>query len=137
MNMRLLSILAVVAVLATGCGGSSHNAGSTGGVYRVGWERSFGFTDGFDPTGERSSQAWGIYSNLLVRTLVGHNHTVGAAGLRLVPDIASSVPKPTDHGLTYRFLLRSGVKFGPPLDRDVTSADVLYALERLGRPGGG
>ena len=42
-----------------------------GGTYRVDWESSFDFTSDFDPTGEYSVQAFGLYSNLLVRTLDG------------------------------------------------------------------
>src|SRR5438093_739189 len=34
-----------------------------GGVYRVGWEQSFGFTNNFDPTGEYLGNAWGLYVN--------------------------------------------------------------------------
>ena len=53
-----------------------------GGTYRVDWESSFDFSSGFDPTGEYSVQAFGLYSNLLVRTLVGYNHVAGPAGNR-------------------------------------------------------
>jgi peptide/nickel transport system substrate-binding protein len=102
-----------------------------GGTYTVGWEQSFGFTDNFDPTGEYLGNAWGIYTNLLLRTLVGYKHLPGAAGNALVGDLATSVPKPTDGGLTYTYHLRKGVKFGPPVNRAVTSKDVAYALDRL------
>ena len=61
-----------------------------GGVYRVDWEASFNFTNGFDPTGEYLGEVWGIYSSLLVRTLVGYRHTAGAAGNELVPDLAGT-----------------------------------------------
>ena len=54
---------------------------------RVGWESSFSFIDGFDPTGEYLGEAWGS-TNLLTRTLVGYNHVAGAAGNKLVPDLA-------------------------------------------------
>ena len=47
-----------------------------------------------------------IYSNLLIRTLVGYNHVAGAAGNVIVPDIATSVPKPTNGGKTYTFHLK-------------------------------
>jgi peptide/nickel transport system substrate-binding protein len=102
-----------------------------GGTYTVGWEQSFGFTDNFDPTGEYLGNAWGIMTNLLLRTLIGYKHLPGAAGNQLVGDLASSVPKPTDGGLTYTYHLRPGVKFGPPVNRVITSKDVAYALDRL------
>ncbi len=105
-----------------------------GGVYRVAYEKSFNFTDGFDPTGEYYGASWGIESDLLIRTLVGYDHVAGPAGNRLVPDIATSVPTPTDGGTTYTFHIKQGVKFGPPVDRQVTSADFVYALERIASP---
>src|SRR5207237_6613881 len=74
---------------------------------------------------------WAVYSNLLVRTLAGYNHVGGAAGNKLVPDIATTLPKPTNGGKTYTFHLKSGVKFAPPLNRAVTSKDIAYAIDRL------
>src|SRR5690242_20421990 len=68
-----------------------------GGVYRVGMEANifnhgtFGWSDGFDPTGETDTRAFEIYSNLLLRTLVGTNHVPGAAGNVLVPDLATNL----------------------------------------------
>ena len=80
----------------------------------LGWEAGFNLSDGFDPTGEYLGDAFGIYSNLLIRTLVGYNHVAGAAGNKLVPDLATTVPKPTNGGKTYTFKLKQGIKFGPP-----------------------
>src|SRR5579885_3452992 len=108
-----------------------------GGTYTIGWENSFGFTDNFDPTGEYLGNAWGLYSNLLLRALVGYTHQPGAAGNALVGDLATSVPTPTDNGLTYTYHLRSGVKFGPPVSRPVTAQDVAYAMNRLASPNDG
>ena len=108
-----------------------------GGTYTVGWEQSFGFTDNFDPTGEYLGNAWGILDNLLVRPLIGYKHASGADGNELIGDLATSVPKPTDNGLTYTYKLRSGIKFGPPVNRVITSKDVAYALDRLADPKNG
>ena len=58
--------------------GAANETAKAGGVFRVEWESSFDFTGGFDPTGEYLGEAFGIYSNLLVRTLVGYNHVAGA-----------------------------------------------------------
>jgi peptide/nickel transport system substrate-binding protein len=146
-----LAALVALAVLTAGCGSkkssnnttttsssggssaSGYNNGSpaAGGTYTVGWEQSFGFTDNFDPTGEYLGNAWAILDNLLVRPLIGYQHLGGADGNTLIGDLATSVPTPTDNGLTYTYKLRSGVKFGPPINRDITSKDVAYALNRL------
>ena len=124
-------------------GGSSaataqERASHAGGTYRVAYESSFGFTRRLRPD-RASTSTWSlaIYSNLLVRTLVGYNHVAGPAGNKLVPDIATSVPTPTDGGKTYTFHLKRGVRFGPPVDREVTSKDVLYAFERIANPKNG
>lgn len=103
-----------------------------GGTYRVDWEETFGFTGGFDPVGEYLGEAFGIYSSLLVRTLVGYRHTAGAAGNELIPDLAVDTGTLSDDGLTYTYTLKDGITFGPPLSREITSADVAYAFERIG-----
>ncbi len=160
--LRLALMAAAVvalAALAAGCGSKKSSSGSTttttssgsgggvvgsgsfssgtpakGGTYTIGWEQSFGFTNNFDPTGEYLGNAWGLYSNLMLRALVGYKHQPGAAGNELVGDLATDAPKPTDGGLTYTYKLRSGVKFGPPVNRAVTSKDVAYAMNRLANP---
>jgi peptide/nickel transport system substrate-binding protein len=105
-----------------------------GGTYKVGWEQSFGFTNNFDPTGEYLGNAWGIYVNLLTRSLIGYKHQPGAQGNELIGDLAEAVPEATDNGLTYTYKLRDGIKFGPPVNRAVTSKDVAYAMNRLANP---
>src|SRR4051794_31017129 len=133
--MKRLLTLCVLAALALAAPSAAAPQG--GGTYRVGWENSFNFTDNFDPTGEYLNLSFGILSNLVDRTLVGYNHLAGAAGNKLVPDLATSVPAPTNGGRTYTFHLKPGVKFGPPVNREVTSADIRYALERLANPKAG
>ena len=130
-----VGIVAALAVVVS-VSASAHPAKSqtikAGGVLKVGWENNFGdMSDAFDPTGEYLGDAWGILTNLLVRNLVSYQHTAGAAGNVIVPDIATSVPKPTNGGKTYTFHLKSGIKFGPPVNRAVTSQDFVTALDRL------
>ena len=89
-----IAALAVVAVVTSASARPQHataKKASAGGTYRVEWESSFDFTDGFDPTGEYLGDSWGIFSNLMVRTLVTYNHTTGAAGTVIVPDRKSVV----------------------------------------------
>src|SRR5205085_1705980 len=47
-----------------------------------------------------------------------------------VPDLAASMPTVSKDGKTVTVKLRHGVKFSPPVNREVTSADVKYAIER-------
>ena len=142
---RLISVTAVavaaaavlVAAAVAAKAGPAKSEVSPGGTLRVGWENDFGFTSGFDPTGEYLGDAWGIYTNLLVRALVGYNHVAGSAGNKVVPDLARSLPKPTRGGTRYTFRLKSGLNFAPPVNRAITSRDISYALHRLARPKNG
>jgi peptide/nickel transport system substrate-binding protein len=130
-----IAVTAVALAAGVAVSGATGKSGPrAGGTYRVAFESAFGFTDGFDPTGEYFTFSFAIESNLMIRTLVGYDHVAGPAGNVLVPDIATSVPKPTDGGLTYTFHIKHGVKFGPPVNRQVTSADLLYAFERIAHP---
>ncbi len=51
------------------------------------------------------------------------------------PDLAAEEPEISDDGKTITFKLREGIRFSPPVDREVTSADVKYAIERGLLPG--
>ncbi len=46
------------------------------------------------------------------------------------PDLAEGPPQISDGGKTLTVKIRSGVKFSPPVNREVTSKDVKYGLER-------
>jgi peptide/nickel transport system substrate-binding protein len=126
--------MVVVAAGSAAKSGSTKNQVSAGGTLTFGWEQAFGFTDNADPTGEYLGDWFGIASNLLVRTLIGYNHVANGPGNALVPDIATSVPKPTNGGKTYTFHLKHGIKFGPPLNREITATDILTAMKRLANP---
>jgi peptide/nickel transport system substrate-binding protein len=52
-----------------------------------------------------------------------------------VPDLADGQPEVTDGGKTITFKIRSGVHYSPPVDREVKSEDVKYAIERSLLPG--
>jgi peptide/nickel transport system substrate-binding protein len=120
---------------AAGTAGSVGSSGSgakvtRGGVYRTAVS-SFGLTDNLDPVGEdQIGFAFSVYDALL-RELVTTRHIDGAAGTQIVPDLATSVPTPTDGGLTYTFHLKSDIKFAPPVNREITSKDILYAFQRI------
>ena len=61
--------------------------------------------------------------------LVTYNHASGPAGIRLVPDLAISVPASTDGGRTYTFRLRTGIRYSD--GRPVRAADFRRALARV------
>ena len=93
-----------------------------GGTLRVGVSSIEG------PDQYYSSIAW---MNLTGDGLTGYRRTAGAPGATLVPDLATSLPTPTDDGRTYTFALRHGVRYstGDP----VRPGDVRRAIERFFR----
>jgi peptide/nickel transport system substrate-binding protein len=50
------------------------------------------------------------------------------------PDMASGPPEVSSDGRTITVHIRHGVHFSPPVNREVTSADVAYAIERAANP---
>jgi peptide/nickel transport system substrate-binding protein len=46
------------------------------------------------------------------------------------PDVASGPAQVSEDGKTVTVRMKSGIKFGPPVNREVTSKDVKYAIER-------
>ncbi len=137
----LLALVCALALGAAACGGGDEAPEGErpegaaepqkGGVYRIQAE-SYEWTGGFDPTGEYLGEGLSIMSNLLVRTLTGTKHIGGEEGNELIPDLAEDLPEVSDDGLTWTFKIKDGVKFSPPVNREVTSRDVAFAFERIG-----
>ncbi len=139
-NLWVVALLLVLSLVAAACGGTGDDAGQvdtpdTGEVTKGGvatWEsEEFAFTNGFDPTGEYLGEAWAVMTNMLLRTLVSYPHVAGAPGNEIVPDLAEDLPEVSEDGLTYTFKLKEGIKFGPPVSREITSKDIEYAFRRI------
>ncbi len=105
---------ATLAVVAAGCGSSAPSktssaasAGHKGGVFTILANSSFGVAD---PAQNYTLEEW----QLLIDThdgLVQFQRVAGLPGTKLVPDLATSIPAPTDGGKTYVFHIRRGIKF--------------------------
>ena len=61
--------------------------------------------------------------------LVGYRRVAGLAGDQLVPDLATTLPVPTDGGRTYVFQLRSGIRYSN--GQLVRPEDFRRAIERV------
>lgn len=129
----VIAVAAVVVTMTASAHSTKTGSIKSGGTINVGWEQSFGVTDNFDPTGEYLGDAWGVLA-LEVKTLVGYEHAAGALGNKIVPQLASAVPTPTNGGKTYTFHLKPDIKFGPPVNREITSQDFVTSMERLANP---
>ena len=66
------------------------------------------------------------------RTLYGYNLSGPPEQATVpVPDIASGPPQVSADRRTYTFRLRAGVRYAPPVDREVTARDFITAIQRL------
>ncbi len=126
-----LVALTVLALAAAGCGTSSpaakpstSTAAQSGGVFTILANSAFGVAD---PAQNYTLQEW----QLLIDThdgLVGFAKVGGVAGTKLVPDLATSIPTPTNGGKTYVFNVRRGIKFSN--GQVLVPSDFVTTLER-------
>lgn len=137
-----------VTLAACGGGGSTASSGSAGsagaakaefnaGVGKVfnpstvkGGTIKFAHTGEFDSTDPADTYygySWN-FVRLYGRSLVVFDSKPGAAGAKLVPDLAESLGKASNGNKTWTYTLRKGVKFED--GTAVTSKDVKYAVER-------
>jgi oligopeptide transport system substrate-binding protein len=88
-----------------------------------------------DPAVAWDTESWSI-ERLAYQTFLTYASDAGSAGTTLVPDLAKEVPTVENggisrNGLVYTFHLRRGVRFAPPVDREITAADFKYSFERM------
>jgi peptide/nickel transport system substrate-binding protein len=83
-------------------------------------------TDNIDP-GITYYQMGFQIAKATVRPLYGYKPD---DAVNAVPDLAEAAPEITPDGCTVTVKIRSGIKFGPPVDRVITTKDVKYAVER-------
>jgi peptide/nickel transport system substrate-binding protein len=140
--VRLTLVCALVAVtgsLIAACGSSSKKKGGAtaastvgstapgqqhkGGTLRIISNEDF---DNIDP-GLAYFQGSFEWLNATDRTLMSF---MPGDATKEVPDLASAPPEISSDGKTVTVHIRHGVKFSPPVNREVTAADVKYAIER-------
>jgi len=114
--------LTALAVIVAGCGTSSGGGGGSGsssspsstaaashkgGTFTILANSSFGVAD---PAQNYTLEEW----QLLINThdgLTQFKRVGGTEGTKIVPDLATALPTPTDGGKTYVFHIRPGIKF--------------------------
>jgi peptide/nickel transport system substrate-binding protein len=87
---------------------------------------SGGDVDYMDPGKTYYSYAWGIM-DAIHRRLYSY---LPNDSTKPVPDLAEGEPEISADGKTVTVKIKSGVKFSKPVNREVTSADFKYAIER-------
>ena len=78
------------------------------------------------------TRTWGLLS-VTNDGLVGFKHVGGSGGAQLVPNLAASLPTPTEAGKTYAFQLRKGIRFSN--GALLKASDVRSTFERLFKAG--
>lgn len=88
-----------------------------------------------DPHIAFAAQPWELFRCCLLRTLLAYpGRPTAEGGARLSPDMAASLPEISSDGLTWRFRLKRGVRYGPPFtDTEILAPDIVRALERAAR----
>ena len=123
--------VAAVAMALAGCGANSSSPstsssakGHSGGTFTILANSSFGVAD---PAQNYTLQEW----QLLIDTgdgLTAFAKVGGVPGTKVVPDLATSIPLPTNGGKTYVFHIRHGIKFSN--GQTLKPSDFVTTFER-------
>jgi peptide/nickel transport system substrate-binding protein len=128
--------LGALALFIAGCGSSgkpsssssspstAQAAGHPGGTWTILANSNFGVAD---PAQNYTLEEW----QLLIMThdgLTAFAKVAGTAGNKIVPDLATSIPTPTNGGKTYVFHIRRGIKFSN--GETVKPTDFVKTFER-------
>jgi peptide/nickel transport system substrate-binding protein len=134
---KLRSALVVCVLTATGgiglaaCGSDDSGSGSgkTGDEAKIGSV----LPDTYDPVLLQTNQG-NQALQLVYTSLVTYNHEEGVAGNELIPGVAEALPEISADKKTYKFKLRSGLKYsdGSP----VKASDFEHTIKRLTYLGG-
>jgi peptide/nickel transport system substrate-binding protein len=139
MNTTALGVglaLAAASLATAACGSSNQTSGGSakpgngavvpgksGGTLHI---MSSGDVDYIDP-GAAYYQFSFIVTYATQRPLFSYKP---ADARKAVPDLAAAPAEVSDGGKTVTVKIRRGVKFSPPVNREVTANDVKYAIER-------
>ncbi|MFB6718300.1 MULTISPECIES: ABC transporter substrate-binding protein [unclassified Streptomyces] len=81
----------------------------------------------FDPARLYTSGGGNVPS-LVFRTLTTRNREDGAAGAKVVPDLATDLGRPSKNATVWTYTLKDGLKYED--GTAITSADIKYGIER-------
>jgi len=124
------AVASAVATTATAKANRAH-AAAAGTISMVEGTAPQSLDPGLDYTTQGSEVNWLVYTGLTT-----YSRQAGTAGTKLIPGLATSLPKISNGGKTYTVTLRKGLVFsnGDP----VTASDFLFTVERaISIPWGG
>ncbi|MFM8999469.1 MAG: ABC transporter substrate-binding protein [Actinomycetota bacterium] len=140
--LRIAALVALLSIVAAACGGGDGGGGGgdggadipRGGTLRGAISEGGDFFYSLDPQQEYYSLSWEFLSRALARTLYGYTgKSADEGGGTPELDLAESVETSSD-GLTWTFTIKTGVKFGNPLNREIVAQDFVNAFERFSNP---
>jgi peptide/nickel transport system substrate-binding protein len=132
------TVAVCAALVVAGCGGgggggsskgtstsaSNSGGGTQGGtITMVEGQPPQSLDPGFDYSGQGFEVNSVVYTGLLT-----YHRLNGVAGTKLMPGLATALPKITDGGRTYTMTLRKGLKFSN--GKPAVASDFTYAFER-------
>jgi peptide/nickel transport system substrate-binding protein len=126
--VRMACLTVALALAAVSCSGPERDAGgdgARGGTLRV-------LTAEPDPTLDTAVFYYPPLARAYARTLYSYN-LAGPQEQKTVPvpDIVAGPPQVSADRRSYTFTLRAGVRYAPPVNREVTAADFITAIQRL------
>src|SRR5919107_5073591 len=142
MNMRrvrlsalLIGLIAILALVAAGCGGSDDEgsgSGDTGGTApskgKQGGDLTFlaaADVDYLDP-----GQSYYTFGYQVLYSTNRPLYSFAPGDEEPQPDLADGDPQISDDKKEITVKIKTGVKYSPPVNREVKSEDVKYAFER-------
>jgi peptide/nickel transport system substrate-binding protein len=131
----LLGVLSVTAALVLAACGSSESDGGSAATVDSGANGRRGGTLTLLTSQDVQNLDPGItYYSLDLNMLTATQRTLYKYApdnpTDIVPDLAAGPPVVSPDGRTLTVRIRRAVRFGPPVNREVTSSDVKYAIER-------
>jgi peptide/nickel transport system substrate-binding protein len=126
--LRAACVVLALALLGSACTGLQRDAGADGvrgGTLGV-------LTVESDITLDTAVFPYPAIARAYARTLYAY-HPAGPPEQQTVPvpDIAAGPPRLSADQRTYSFTLRPGVRYAPPVNREVTATDFITAIQRL------
>jgi peptide/nickel transport system substrate-binding protein len=117
-----LTLVAALAMLVVTSGSGAGDQRKKGGTLIL---LSAGDVDYVDP-----GQAYYSFSFQLLKPVHRALYTVPADKVNPVPDLAAGPARVSKDGKTVTVTIKRGIRYSPPLSREVVAADVKYAIER-------
>src|SRR3954468_1261234 len=123
-SLVAVALVAIIGVVATGTS-SARSTSHRGGTLKL-VAKAAGGT--LDPQVNYTLQYWQLFQ-ATYDGLLGFTKAGGDAAFEVVPDIAETIPSPTNGGKTWVFKTPRGINFSN--EKDVTPADVVASFQRI------